>query len=378
MTQLLDRSVNVADLKDFLDYYSHPLYPEQRYIDLKIYKDAKTTKEVLKSLFPVFINYQHLYLLEDIVEEFGHEDSRQLLDEYKSTFDRKRKLNTMPAPITDEEIEQSHGVKKLRVFVVGDAEDTTVERFQEIAKSVANATGISVKNIIPAFQDPGNSVILTFIIPASIFHIFLEPCEEDLEILANTGILKLEIDEQVIDNIQRFETEASTEQVTVSRESTKPTSREYYLRQRKHEISLKRYFHLVKMHKGIPDSEFDELCSDDFLTEFSKDLRDWIGLAPYFGLHDWNVEEIVDNYPNEDDQKRVALLYWKSHEGDMATYHNLLETLLLHGKIEEVEALLGKLGPGQEPCQLSVYMYIAFYIGSRAVLCAPDVMHGGP
>ena len=114
----MDRSVDVADLKDFLDCYSHPLNPEQRYIDLKVYKDAETTKEVLKfKLFPVFINYQHLYLLEDIVEEFGCQDSRQLLDEYKSTFSLKRKLNTMPAPITDGEIEQSHGVKKLRVVV---------------------------------------------------------------------------------------------------------------------------------------------------------------------------------------------------------------------------------------------------------------------
>ena len=74
--QLLDQSVNVTDLKDFLDCYSHPLYPEQRYIDRKVYKNAKTTKAVLKSLCPTFINYQHLSLLEDIVEEFGCEESR--------------------------------------------------------------------------------------------------------------------------------------------------------------------------------------------------------------------------------------------------------------------------------------------------------------
>ena len=72
-------------------------------------------------------------------------------------------------------------------------------------------------------------------------------------------------------------------------------------------------------------------------------------LASYFSLHDWNVEELVCNYPDENDQKYQALLCWKKTEGSDATYYNLLETLLLHGKVEEVEGLLQRLGEGNFP-----------------------------
>ena len=57
ITDLLDKSVDMAKLKDFLDCYSHPLYPEQLYVNPKIYKDANTTKQLLKSLCPQFINF---------------------------------------------------------------------------------------------------------------------------------------------------------------------------------------------------------------------------------------------------------------------------------------------------------------------------------
>ena len=45
--------------------------------------------------------------MEDIVEEFGNDDARKLLQEYRSVFGKKQKLTVMPAPIMDEEIEQS-------------------------------------------------------------------------------------------------------------------------------------------------------------------------------------------------------------------------------------------------------------------------------
>ena len=77
VTDLLDKSVDMAKLKDFLDCYSHPLYPEQLYVHPKIYKDANTTKQLIKSLFPQFINFIHYYLLEDIVGKFGCDKAKE-------------------------------------------------------------------------------------------------------------------------------------------------------------------------------------------------------------------------------------------------------------------------------------------------------------
>ena len=58
---------------------------------------------------------------------------------------------------------------------------------------------------------------------------------------------------------------------------------------------------------------------------------------------------IICNYPNKNDQKYQALLCWKRAEGSTATYYNLLESLILHGNIGEVESLLQRLGEGNWP-----------------------------
>ena len=103
-------------MKEFLESYCHPLYPEQPYVASKIYGNATTTKEVLKSLFPQYINYIHYYLLEDIVVTFGCDRAKEVLQQYTDQkYSHKRKLNDQPGPITDGEIEQFHGTKKLKV-----------------------------------------------------------------------------------------------------------------------------------------------------------------------------------------------------------------------------------------------------------------------
>ena len=71
VTELLDRSVDVTKLKDYLGLYSHPLYPEQKYVEPVIYKHANTPGQLLKLLHPKLVNYQNYYLLEEMVEEFG-------------------------------------------------------------------------------------------------------------------------------------------------------------------------------------------------------------------------------------------------------------------------------------------------------------------
>ena len=196
----------MAKLKDFLDCYSHPLYPEQLYVDPKIYKDANTTKQLMKSLFPQFINFMHYYLLEDIVDRFGCDKAKDVLQQYTDQKNsRKRKLDDVPSPITDREIEQFHGTKKLKVQIEGDTSDTTVEIIGEMQKALEKASGIKRPVIVYAFYDPG-SVLLTFLIPESICHIFHELNTEDLAILADSGVMSLEIDEVVIDNIQKYYT----------------------------------------------------------------------------------------------------------------------------------------------------------------------------
>ena len=223
ITDLLDKSVDMAKLKNFLDSYSHPLYPEQLYVNPKIYKDANTTKQLVKSLCPQFINFMHYYLLEDIVGKFGCNRAKEVLQQYTDQYSHKRKLSDLPGPITDGEIEQFHGTRKLKVQVEVDTSDATVETIGKTQKALEMASGIMKAVITYAFYAHG-SVVFTFVIPASVFHIFHELNTEDLAILADSGVMKLEIDEVVIDNIQKYCTVKScaVEVVVEGREHTKP------------------------------------------------------------------------------------------------------------------------------------------------------------
>ena len=346
LTGILNTSVQTSELKEFLESYCHPLYPEQYYVDPKIYGTATTTKEVLKSLFPRYINYMHYYLLEEIVEEFGCDKAKEVLQQYTDQkYSRKRKLSDLPGPITDGEIEQFHGTKKLKVQVEGDTSDATVNIIDETQAALEKATGIKRAVITFGFHDPG-SVLLTFLIPASIFHIFNELNVEDLAILADSGVMSLEIDEIVIDKVQQYCTVKShaVDVAVDGGECTKPTGLEYYLKERATEITSERYLHLLKMLGTAETAMLNDICSEQFLKTFSKDLQDWKKLALYFS---YNIKEFVCNYPDEDDQKYQVLLHWKRAEGSTATYYNLLESLILHGNIGEVEALLQRLGEGK-------------------------------
>ena len=353
VTDLLDKSVNMAKLKDFLDCYSHPLYPEQPYIHPKIYEDAITPKQLIKSLCPQFINFMHYYLLEDVVESFGCDRAKEVLKQYtaqKNIHDRK--LKDLPAPITSGEIEQFHGTMKLKVEVEGDTSDATVEVIGEIQKALEMATGVKRAVMVYSCNDP-SSILLTFLIPESIVHIFHELNAEDLTILVNSGVMKLEVDGVVIHDIQDYSTVKShsgkLEVADESGEPTKQTELKYYLKQRDTEMTSERYSHLLKMLSSVEPKILNDDCSEEFLKRFAKDLQDLKKLASYFSIYERDIEELVSNYPDEDEQKYQALLCWKRVEGSTATYYNLLESLILHGKVEEVEALLQKLGEGNCP-----------------------------
>ena len=428
LADILNTSVQISKLKEFLKSYCHPLHPEEHFVDPKIYGTATTTKEVLEFLVPQYINYMHYYLLEDIVVTFGCDRAIEILQQYTGEkYSRKRKLedlpgpttdreieqsrctkklklevegdtsdatveiigeiqkvlekstginravityglhdklNSLPGPITDGEIEQFHGTKKLKVELEGDTSDTIVEIIGKIQKALEKATGIKQLFIVYAFNDPG-SVLLTFLIPKCILHILHELNTEDLAILADSGVMKLKFDEVVIDNIQRYSTvKRSAIDLEVSfgsGEHTKSTGLEYHLKERVTEISSERYLHLLKMLRTAETAMLNDICAEQFLKTFSQDLLDWKKLASYFSIHEWNIEELVYNYPNENDQKYQALLCWKRAEGSAATYYNLLESLILHGNIGEVEALLQRLGEGNWPNYNNYRMCMSMY-----------------
>ena len=339
----LDGSIDIATLKGFLDCYSHPLYPEQPYFDPKVYKGAGTAKQLMKSLFPQFINFMHYYLPEDIVERFGCSVAKEVLQQFtKQNSGQKEKIEDLPDPISGEEIEQFHGTKKLKVQVKGIA---TVEIIAKVQKALEKATGVKQAVISYAFYDPDS--ILTFLIPESIIHIFHDLNTEDLAILANSSVMSLELEQMVIENIQQH----CTVKVDVHDSSvpTKPNGLEFHLQQRTAEMTSERCSHLFKMLGNVAAKMLHDVCSEEFLQKFAKNLQDWKKLAPYFSIHEWNIEELVCNYPDENDQKYQALLCWKKVDESTATYYNLLESLILHGNIADIEALLQRLEEGKWP-----------------------------
>ena len=337
LTDLLNKSVDMVKLKDFLGCYSHPLYPEKLCVRPKIYKKANTTKQLIMSLFPRFINFMHYYLLEDIVEKFGCDRAKQVLQQYTDQkYSRKRKLNSLPSPIMDKEIEQFHDTKKLKVLVEGDSSDAAVEIIGKTQEAVEMASGIPKAAITYGSHDDG-SVLLTFLIPESFLHIFGELNTEDLAILADNGVMKLEVNEVVIDNIEQYST---------MKRSGNATGLEYCLSQRAAEMTSDRHLHLLKILGTAETGMLNDICSEEFLENMAKDLQDWKKLARYFGIHERTIKELAYKYSDENSQKYQTLLWWKRAKGFNATYYNLLESLILHGNIGEVEALLWRLVEG--------------------------------
>ena len=83
---ILGRSVNVDELKDYLYFFCNPKSLRQQCIDPVIFKEATSTKDVLKSLYPKYINPIELFILEGIVEAFESSQCKRLLSEYKENY----------------------------------------------------------------------------------------------------------------------------------------------------------------------------------------------------------------------------------------------------------------------------------------------------
>ena len=116
----------------------------------------------------------------------------------------------MPNAVSDEELDRTTGVKRLRVETNISLEEATIADTETVQNGLGQATGIGPYFITPAQHDPG-SLILTFLVPESVCDIFCELCEEDLEILANCGIMRLQIEDCVIENIHEHCTNVDKE-----------------------------------------------------------------------------------------------------------------------------------------------------------------------
>ena len=86
VTRLFGRSLAMDELKEFLHYFCHPQAPQQRCVDPKVYEGATSTKNILKSLCPEYINPMKLFVLDGIVETFGSSQCKRLLRKYKKKY----------------------------------------------------------------------------------------------------------------------------------------------------------------------------------------------------------------------------------------------------------------------------------------------------
>ena len=158
VAKLLNRSADVKDLKDFLDFLCHP-HTGTRLIDTKLYMHCITPGEIIKALHPRHINFMHTHVLRRIVIKFGDEQSKTLLKQYEDRFPHKRPLKRMCDPLSDEEINAFTGTKRIKIEIGGDAniDTTTVEDVERVQQTISRYTGIDESMIVYANQTPATS-----------------------------------------------------------------------------------------------------------------------------------------------------------------------------------------------------------------------------
>ena len=331
----MNRSTAVEDLKRFLSLVCHPLMPEKHYVERTVYEHKCTTKEVVHSLIPQYINYVNYTLLEEIIDAFNNEEARVVLNDYVRHI-KKCRLREISPPTSDEEIDGFQGQKRLKVTVSGDEEKVSLNDVHKVTAALEQATGISQSSQLFTGWNDSTSVLMIFSIPETVTDIFHQLCTEDLIILANASITKIQLEDLEIANISRH----ITNEVPKKRvELVKPTSLEHYLNERTN-ISSDRRSELNVMLKKVTESKLSEVCSEQLLQKFSQHMQNWKTLAPFLGIPDFYYDEFTAGYPENNQQNYQLLLFWKRREGSRATYYHLLETVVLHATAREMEALI--------------------------------------
>ena len=350
ITEIVASSVNLDKLLQFLHFYSHPLNPEMLYIDKHIRQSTSSVSEVMKSLFPDYINYMNTELLEAIIERFECKEAARLLQQYHDRYPLNRLLRDMPDPVSDERLDLTRR-KRLRVECDDDFDSARALDIKRMRTSIEGATGIDQQFVTHAQHSPG-SLKLIFLIPESVASVFQELCDEDLEILAEAGIVELQIDDFVISDIQKYcpqRTESSTRSTSApSAGHSGITAKGFdsYIDQRAEQFTSKEKSQLKDLLESIPKSRMEEVCSDSFLQQLAAHMTDWRKLAIHFGISELEAEEIAHYYPDVGEQKYRALDCWKQIYPDTAKYEDLIACLLAHAPFALAEAALKMLSPG--------------------------------
>ena len=201
----LDKSTRVEELKEFLCNLCHPLIPEKNYIEKHVYERETTTKNVIASLIPKFINYLHLILLEEIIDTFKDEEARRALDEYKKAS-RKSRLIALSPTSSDEEIDDFPEQKRVKVTVDLDEHEVVLQDVDKVTKAMEQATGIARSVQVLTSTHASTSVLLIFVVPKAVTEIFKHLSPKDLTILADAGITKLKVENFALICVSKYAT----------------------------------------------------------------------------------------------------------------------------------------------------------------------------
>ena len=352
ITEKIETVVKLEKLLRFLRFYYHLLNPEMPYIDEHILQSTRSVSEVMQSLVPEYINYMNTELLEAIIERFECKEAQSLLQEYHNQYPIDRLLTDMPNPVSDERLDLTRR-KRLRVECNGDIvfESARAIDVKRIRTAIEDATGIDHQFVTHAQHSEG-SLKLIFLIPESVVSVFQELCDEDLELLAEAGIVELQIGDFVISDIQKYcprRTESSPQSITApspGQSGTAAKGFDSYIDQRAEQFTSKEKGQLKGLLESIPKSRMEEVCSDSFLRQLAAHMTDWRKLALHFGISELEAEEMAHYYPDVGEQKYRALHCWKQIDPDSATYKDLIACLLAHAPFALAEAVLKMLSPG--------------------------------
>ena len=165
ITEILEVNVRLKRLVQFLHFYAHPLNPEMPYVDQHILQNASSVSEVIKCLFPDYINYMETGLLEDIIKTFECKEAQTLLQQYHDRYPINRLLRDMPDPVSDERLDLTRR-KKLRAVCDGDVifESAKAVDVKRIQTAIEDATGIDHRFVTPLQRSEGGDY------PMSKFH----------------------------------------------------------------------------------------------------------------------------------------------------------------------------------------------------------------
>ncbi len=194
---LLARAVSADTLKCYLRVYRHPT-TNRPYLDSSLYNECTSTKEVLHILQDhCYIHPTQVCLLKRIVQKYGCDECKRLLQEYEAKIPMTAALKRRRDFPSNADTDTSHSTKKLKVTVEGNPETYGLQDVEKIKSALEEATGVSPDVIVLIQSEPG-SVVLTFLVPASTAEHFANISKDDIS-LAQSGILKIEIDDTVIE-----------------------------------------------------------------------------------------------------------------------------------------------------------------------------------